>query len=317
MKLGCSSAAHDSAIRAGKLDLLEWLRVCAEDLDLDGVELIDAHFPTTDPLYLRDLKRRCAELGLTIASVAVTNDFGDPARRADDIHHVKRWCDAAAYLGAPVLRLHAGRVPERAAEADAGRIVGFFRKVLGERGPDRRRLWSDIAWALRECADYGADIGVMLALHNTDEPGSVTASAYLLSQIVRDVGSPSLRACPDAARFADRTGMDLAASQAVLAHATLREVRDDGSDAAIHWPEALRVLQQASYRGFVIVGYAGREEPSTAVARGVRYLRGALHLLGRRQLLQETAGDIDSQPEAEYVAVEEAATIVARAMRPS
>jgi hypothetical protein len=107
---------------------------------------------------------------------------------------------------------------------------------------------------------------------------------------VRDVGSPSLRACPDAARFADRTGMDLAASQAVLAHATLRDVRDDGSDAAIHWPEALRVLQQARYRGFVIVGYAGRAgDGGRRCALPARRAAPA----GTAQLLQETAGDID------------------------
>ena len=54
----------------------EWLRACAEEMELDGVELVDLHFPSTDPVYLRDLKKQCTDLQLTIAGLAVSNDFG-------------------------------------------------------------------------------------------------------------------------------------------------------------------------------------------------------------------------------------------------
>ncbi len=111
MKLGCSSWSYHAAFRAGSLDLREWLRICAEDLDVDGIELVDQHFPTSDPLYLRDLKKLCTDLQLTISGIAVSNDFGADDRRQGEIDKVQRWCEVAAYIGAPIVRVFAGWVP--------------------------------------------------------------------------------------------------------------------------------------------------------------------------------------------------------------
>ena len=36
MKLGCSSASYHSAFRAGRIDQREWVRSCAEQLEVDG-----------------------------------------------------------------------------------------------------------------------------------------------------------------------------------------------------------------------------------------------------------------------------------------
>ena len=75
MKLGCSSWSYHRAFHEGRLDQAAWLRLCAEDLELDGVELLDLHFPSTDVAYLRDVKKLCADLQLTISCASVSNDF--------------------------------------------------------------------------------------------------------------------------------------------------------------------------------------------------------------------------------------------------
>ena len=49
VKLGCSSWSYHAAFRAGSHRPARWLRLCAEEMELDGVELVDLHFPTTDP----------------------------------------------------------------------------------------------------------------------------------------------------------------------------------------------------------------------------------------------------------------------------
>ncbi|MEX0749973.1 MAG: sugar phosphate isomerase/epimerase family protein [Dehalococcoidia bacterium] len=290
MKLGCSSWSYQAAFRDGRIDLREWVRICAEELELDGVELVDVHFPTTDAVYLRDLKKLCTDLQLTIAGVAVTNDFGPSEKRALETQHVKQWCDVAAYLGAPVVRVFAGWVPPQRLEQDPGRIVGFVRKVLGTKAPNTRRLWSDITWALRQCADYAGERGVVLAIQNNRADG-VVGSAQQLEQCVHDVGSPWLRICLDPADLADRAGVEAAMGRVVQTHAKLRDVRDDGSDASIHWPELLRMLRLGRYRGFVLLDYEGGEDPETAVPRASRYIRGILHLLQRQQLLAAGGAD--------------------------
>ncbi len=287
MKLGCSSWSFHSAFRAGQIDQRTWLRLCAEEMELDGVELVDLHFPTTDPLYLRDIKKLCTDLQLTIGGVAVSNDFGADDRRSLEAAKVKQWCDVAAYLGAPVVRVFAGWVPSPRTVERPGRIVGAFRRVFGAPKVDQRRLWSDITASLRLCADYAAERGVVLALQNNRSDGIVGAAAQL-TQCVHDVGSPWLRICLDPADFGNSAGIDAAMPGIVQVHARMRDVRDDGSDAQIHWPGLLQALKLGRYRGFVMLDYEGVEDPATAVPRAAGYMRGLLHLLQRRQLLAQS-----------------------------
>ncbi len=285
MKLGCSSWSYHAAFREGRIDLIEWLRICAEDLEVDGVEFVDLHFATTDPAYLRDLKKLCTDRQLTISGIAVSNDFGPDDRRMRETEKVKQWCDIAAYMGAPVVRVFAGWLPLKRAAPDPGWIVGTFRKVFGQPPPNARRIWSDVTWSLRQCADYAAERGVVLALQNNRSDG-LAGTPSQLAQCVRDVGSPWLRICLDPVDLADRTGIEASLPAVVQVHARLRDVGDDGSDASIHWPELLQMLQIGHYRGFLHLDYEGAEDPETAVPRAATYMRGLLHLLDRQQLLR-------------------------------
>ncbi len=285
MKLGCSSWSYHAAFRAGRIDQREWLRLCAEEMELDGVEFVDMHFPTTDPIYLRDVKKLCADLQLTIAGVAVSNDFGPDATRAGEVQKVRQWIDVASYLGAPVVRVFAGWLPPAAADPEPGRIVELYRKVFGQKQINTRKLWSDVTFALRQCADHAAERGIVLALQNNRADG-IVGTPMQLAQMVHDVGSPWLRVCLDPADLGGRGGID--AMRVVQAHAHLHDVRDDGADAALHWPEMLRTLKLERYRGFVHIDYTGVEDPETAVPRAARYLRGVLQMIARQHLLAAT-----------------------------
>jgi sugar phosphate isomerase/epimerase len=314
MKLGCSSWSYHAALREGRIDLRAWIRLCADEMELDGIELLDVHLPAYDAPYLRDLKKTCTDHGLTLASIAVTNDFG-ARHRLMEVEKVKRWCDVAAYLGAPVVRVFAGWMPQPSADGDVGRVLGLIRRVFGDRPADRRRAWSDMTWALRQCADYAADRGVVVAVQN-NRAGGIVGTPQQLAQCVHDVGSPWLRVCLDPADLADRAGIDAALRHTVLAHARTRLIRDDGSDASAHWPEIVRTLRLGRYRGFLMLDYDGPEAPETAVPRAARHMRGLLHLLARQQLLHDAEGEteippsmrrrVDSQaamPEAQPIAV--------------
>ncbi len=296
MKLGCSSWSYHAAFRAGRIDQQAFLRACAEEMHLDGVELVDLHFPTTDPVYLRDLKKLCTDLHLTIAGVAVSNDFGAGDRRALEIDKVRQWCDIAAYLGAPIVRVFAGWVPPHRIDQNESRIIGLVRRVFGQPKTDQRRLWSDITYALRTCADYAAERGVVLALQNNRSDG-VVGSASQLAQCVHDVGSPWLRVCLDPADLGSVAAVETSLDGVVQVHARMRDVRDDGSDGQAHWPTLLQLLHLAHYRGFVLLDYEGVEDPETAVPRASRYLRGLLHLLARQRLLQTSTADTAPEPD--------------------
>lgn len=287
MKLGCSSWSYHNAIRSGRMRIDDFIRICGEELEVDGVELVDLHFSSTEPEDLRVLKRRCVDLHLTLAGIAVSNDFGQHDRRDAERAAVQRWCDVAAYMGAPIVRVFAGWTPPAAPPRDEGRIVGFVRRVLGPGRVDARRTWSDIAETLRLCADYAGERGVTLALQNTRSDG-IVASPLQLAQLVRDVGSPWLKICLDPADFADLTGVDAALRDTVQAHARVADLAEDGGDVRVAWPLLLQTMQLGHYRGFVLLDYEGVEPAETAVPKAVRYLRGILHLLSRQRMLAET-----------------------------
>lgn len=290
MKLGCSSWSYHAAFRTRRIDLLDFIRLCGDDLELDGVELVDLHFPRTEPSFLREVKRECVQRQLTIAGLAVTNDFGLPDRRDAERQKVQQWCDVAAYLGAPIVRVFAGWQPPPPSPRDEGKIVGLVRRFVGSGTLDPRRQWSDVAATLRQCADYAAERGVTLAVQNSRSDG-IVGSAMQLTQLVRDVGSPWLKICLDPADLADRTSIDAALPVTVQAHARIRDVAEDGSDARIAWPLLLQRLQQGRYRGFLLLDYEGVEDPEQAVPRAARFLRGLLNVLGRQRLLAETAAE--------------------------
>jgi sugar phosphate isomerase/epimerase len=294
VKLGCSSWSYHVAFRAGRIDLREFLRICAEELEVDGVELVDLHFPTTDPAYLRDIKKLCTDLHLTISGIAVSNDFGPDDRRERETQKVQQWCDIAAYLGAPIVRVFAGWLPAPApaSEPEQGRIVGVLRRMFRQRPPDTRRVWSDVTWSLRQCADHAAERGVVLALQNNRHDGLV-GTAPQIRQCLHDVGSPWLRACLDPGDLLDRAGLDDTLARVVQVHARMRDVADDGSERQGRWPEILRMLQLGHYRGFIHIDYEGVEPPETAVPRATRHMRGLILLTQRQQLLQAPASELE------------------------
>lgn len=290
MKVGCTSASFDAALRSGQMDLHEFLRIAGDELEMDGVELADVHFASTEPQELRRLKKACVDAHLTIAGLSVNNDFGDRARRDVERYRVQQWCDVAAYIGAPIVRVLAGTLPASEGPRDEGRIVGLVKRIIGPGRVDPRRTWSDIAETLRACADYAGERGITLALQNRRSEGVVSSPAQL-AQMVRDVGSPWLRVCLDLADFPDRTGVDGPIQLTVQARARFRDVTEEGAESGLSWPLLLQVLRLGRYRNFVLLDYDGVEAPMTAVPRAARYLRGAIHLLSRQQVLSESVVD--------------------------
>src|SRR5262249_26231690 len=95
------------------MTLFDLLDYCAEQ-NFDAVDPTGYFFPGYPKVpadkYLNDFKRRAFVLGLDVSGTGVRNDFATPDKdkRAADVKHVKEWIEAAARLGAPVLRVFAG-----------------------------------------------------------------------------------------------------------------------------------------------------------------------------------------------------------------
>jgi sugar phosphate isomerase/epimerase len=257
MKLGCSSWSYHKLIVEKQVDQIEWLRICAEELELDGVELLDLHFPNLEAPYLRELKMRCVELQLTISCVSVSNDLGvaEDEKRQEQIARVRQWVNISAYFGAPVLRVFGGWLPR------------------GE--DDKSKRWSAMIAGLAECAEYAEERGVVLAIENHNGRGLV-GTADEVERCLREVGSPWLRLNLDTGDYGDLASIERTLPHAVHVHAKLYDLDTDGADPRFDWQQIVRILRDGRYRGFLSVEYEGAEDPIEAVPRGVRYLRRLL-----------------------------------------
>jgi len=274
MKLACSSWSFEQVIAAGQMDQREWLRFCAEELALDGVELLDRHFPSTDIAYLREIKKLCADLYLTICGASVSNDFGrlETAEGQQEMERVKSWVDIAQFLGAPVLRVFAGWVPAEQRREQGRGLPGVLGRLLRREDGARKRLWDEMVSCLRECAAYAEEKGIVLGLENHDGNGLVVTSDEV-ERCLREVGSPWLRLNLDTGNYGDLASIERTLPLAVKVHAKFYDVDEEGRDRRLDWERIMGILTDSGYRGFLSIEYEGEEDPRTALPRAVGYLR--------------------------------------------
>lgn len=261
MKLAMSSWSYHRALSQGELSQREWLELCAE-LALDGVELLDLHFPSLSRRYLEEVRRLCRRLRLETAAVSVSNDFGLPEKRQREANRrkVSQWIGLAKELGAPVLRVFAG-------------WPGVGNPLLYER--EQQRLWPELIAHFRVLATEAQRAGVVLALENHNHHG-FTRTADDLLRILQEVDSEHLKVALDTGDYlvdtAERNGylaLERVAHQAVLVHAKLYEVDENGKELKQDYSRILDILTAAGYDGFLSLEYEGPpDEQAVPLAAG-------------------------------------------------
>jgi len=254
MRLGCCAYSYRDYLQGGQMTLEEFVRTCAE-MGLDGVELTSYYFPSTDRSCLNDIKKHCFSQGLHIAGTAVGNNFcqADPDRRQEQVELAKTWMDHAVILGAPVIRVFAGYVPEGHTEAEA------FEWTVA---------------CLKECVAYGEKLGVVVALENH---GGITSTAEQLLKLVKAVPSPWMGVNLDFGnyRVSPYQEFEMTAPYTVTTHAKTHYQGDSGM-VEVDYRRASDIMRAAGYRGYISIEYEGQDPAAEAVPRFVEYLKQAI-----------------------------------------
>lgn len=145
--------SFNQMLLAGDLSLEKLFRFAAET-GFQGIDLTAYYIPgypeVPEDEVLFDIKKMAFRLGLTITGTGVRNDFtlADTGMRKKEIQLVKNWVVAAAKMGAPHLRVFAGRNTE---------------------GNSRDEAISWIIEGFGECADFASEYGVMIAFQNHND----------------------------------------------------------------------------------------------------------------------------------------------------
>lgn len=218
MKLCCSTAAFGDAIEAGEMTQLEWLDVCANELDVQGVDFDGRFFPRTDDEYLAQLKKLCADRCLTVACASAPAPFGGADMDAS-IAAFTPWIGRALALGSPLLWFSCASAPE------------------GSPGI----AWRELIRGLKSVCVEAKRLNVTLALAR-GEDGSLVASPADTRRALKECDSAWLRVAMRAE--------DLAADQRVEWQALLAESVVMTSDSG---DDAMRGDVAPGFRGFLSI----------------------------------------------------------------
>jgi sugar phosphate isomerase/epimerase len=240
-----------------QLTLGDFVDDCAR-MNLEGTELTSYYFsdPVTDD-YLRGLKQQCFRLGLDVSGTAVGNDFGLPPGEERDrqIAAVKQWVEHAEKLGAPVIRIFAGKEKEGISPARSHALM-----VEG----------------IEECCDYAGAHGVHLALENHGGP---TATPEGMLAFVRDVQSPWFGVNFDSGNFYGADPYEQLAKIAPYAlNVQIKVVTTDESrqkKRPTDFARLANMLREVGYRGYIVLEYEEAGDPRQECRRYLERVREA------------------------------------------
>lgn len=277
---GLKTAPTEDDASGMSMTLDGFIDYCAS-LGLDGTELTGYYFPkfvqdtpivrppssldAEDPTarqaridaatdYINGLKNHAFRLGLDVSGTAIGNDFGVPEGPGwvAQINYCKDWIDRAAILGAPVIRIFAGKVPENDTED----------KTIAR-----------CAAAINECLKYAARRGVFLALENH---GGITSTPAQMLKIIEAVKpSPWFGINFDSGNFrTDDPYRDLALIAPYAINAQVKvAIAPNGKKEPTDIARIIEILKNADYRGYVALEYEEPEDPKEQIPKYVDQLR--------------------------------------------
>ena len=272
--------------RDGKptMTLLDFIDFCAEQ-NLDACELTSYYFPAEDTVFsklpsdqqifknspggkpplrvvpddfLMEVKQRTFHAGLDVSGTAIGNDFCVPEGndREFQLGMTRLWIDYAAVIGAPVIRIFAGKIPKGDTEA-----VALDRCVTG----------------INESLQYAAQKGVVLALENH---GGITATPEQLLAIVERVDdSPWFGVNFDSGNFrtADPYGdLEKIAPYAVNAQLKVSIHPEDKPEERADMGRMVQMLKDVGYRGYIVLEYEEKDDPKKSIPKVLDELRGLI-----------------------------------------
>ncbi|HEX9955838.1 MAG TPA: sugar phosphate isomerase/epimerase family protein [Fibrella sp.] len=243
------------------MTLEQVLTFCA-DTGFAAVDPTAYYFPGYPTLpedsYTYLIKRKAFRLGLDISGTGVRNDFTlpDPTRRKAEIELVRQWIGFAAKLGAPVLRIFAGKnVPA---------------------GHSREEVTNWVVDAIGECADYAAIQGVMLVLQNHAD--FIETADHILD-IMKRVNSDWLAVNLDIGSF--KIGDPYAEIAKVAPLAATWQIKENlfvnGQEVETDLSKIVRIVRESGYRGYLPIETLGKGDPRLKVPVFYEKVQKALH----------------------------------------
>lgn len=229
----------------------QFIDLCA-DLRLDATELTSYYIYKSGPAYMHELKARAFRQGVAISGTSVGNNFclpeGDALKK--QMADLRQWVDNAVEMGAPHIRVFAG-------------------KSAGKREDDYKHMIA----AMKQAVEYAASKGVFLGIENH---GYLTETADDVLKIVQDVPSPWFGINLDTGNFKDDGYAQIAKLVPKAVNVQVKTlVADGGQRKPVDVPRVFSILREGGYHGYVALEYEDKEDPKTGVPKFLEKMHAA------------------------------------------
>jgi sugar phosphate isomerase/epimerase len=252
LKVSCNAYSFAKLLGTGgtgSLKLVELAEVCAK-MGFDGFDPTGYYFPgyeknglgvPTDKVIYA-LKRRAFDLGLGISGTGIGNNFtlADRAARAVDVQRIKNWCEVAAKLGAPVIRVF----------ADTQLRAQTWESASQGAKRDDVEKW--IADDIRACAEHAGKFGVIIGVQNH---GDFIKTAFEQIALIQRVDSPWCGAIVDTGYYkAEDVYAEMAQAAPYAVNWQIKQSPygvEKEAEAPTDLPRLLKIVRASGYRGYL------------------------------------------------------------------
>jgi L-ribulose-5-phosphate 3-epimerase len=268
-KISLAEWSLHKSLFAKKIDNLDFPKIAREDYGIEGVEFVNQFFKDKahDSAYLKDLKKRANDFGVTCVLIMIDLAPGEGDMSAVEVESRmkavekhKTWVDAAASLGCHAIRINTG----------------------GHYSP------TDVANVAESCgllSDYGAKNGISVICENHGGPSS---NPDALIALMKAVGKPAFGTLPDFGNFPKTVDTYEAIARmmpyAKGVSAKSYDFGETGKEIKLDYARIMKIVTDAGYHGFVGIEYEGSRlgEPEgiRATKKLLEAVRGSMYVPG-------------------------------------
>jgi len=234
--------------REGKWKNLDFPRIAREDFNLNGIEFVNTLFEVPTLEYLKTLKQRAADQGVSMLLIMV-DDEGDGCgatkeeRRQFVVSHQK-WVDIAHFLGCHAIRTN----------------------CRGSRQVNKQEALKWAAESYNMLLEYSRSAAISILIENH---GGLSDDADWMLTLMKEVNDPGFGTYPDWRKPGlDYDNFDYL--QKMLPYAKGMSYRNQPDDALTR--KMIRLCMASGYRGWYGIESRGREE----INKGISLLRESL-----------------------------------------
>jgi sugar phosphate isomerase/epimerase len=244
-KISLAEWSLHRALKAGKLDNLDFAKTAKEDFGIDAIEFVNQFFmdKARDHKYLGELKQRAEDQGVKMLLIMCDNvgDLGHPndKKRTEAVEGHYPWVEAARYLGC-----HSIRVNARSSNPDFA---------------ESQKLAAD---GLARLSAFAKEFEQNVIVENH---GGLSSSGKWLSGVMKLVNLPNCGTLPDFGNFRIKPGEEYDRYQGVdelmpfakAVSAKSHDFDEEGNDTQTDYLKMMQIVLAHGYHGYCGIEYEG------------------------------------------------------------